>query len=263
VADACVDRFVFVSHGNLRSHVKFTARRGARSVVVPNGVDAQIGGAGSSGRRKSLREELGLPIEATICVAVGQLEERKGILDYVRAARVASAIAPSLLFVVIGDGPLRKQAEDLAAEYGLSGSLRFLGHQADVPRLLPAFDIYVQPSLFEGLSIAMLEALAAGLPMATTDVDGVTEVFPDGSDMLRVPVGDVDALAEAIIRLANDEELRRKLGRAAGRRIRAGFTTSVMCSSYARVYQELETEGRMRHSRVFPGRLGRLPRSSR
>jgi glycosyltransferase involved in cell wall biosynthesis len=262
VLDACVDRFVFVSRGNLQSHMDNSARRGARSVVIANGVDMPAA-VSDAAERASLRRSLGFSRTGPICVMVGVLEERKGVLDFVRAAAVASRVAPAMQFAVVGDGPLRQSAEHLVDDFQLGDCVRFLGRCDDVRRILPAFDIYAQPSLFEGLSIAMLEALAAGLPMVTTQVDGVAEVFPDGRDVLTVAVGDTQALGEAMARLANDPELCRQLSSASMSRIRAGFTASGMASSYDHLYQDLVVDPGLPHRRLFRGRLAYLPRPSR
>ena len=262
-SDLLVDRFVFVSQGNLRSHVENTARSGARCIVIPNGVEASAARKLGEAERDALRRSLGFDGDGPICVMVGVLEERKGVLEFVRAAAVASSLAPELRFAVVGDGPLREAAEALAAEHQLDHRVRFLGRRDDVLGILPAFDFFVQPSLFEGLSIAMLEALAAGLPMVTTDVDGVDEVFPDGLDLITVAVGDTAALGRGMAKLATDAGLRQQLATASVARIEAGFTLSAMASSYERLYEEMATDPGFPHRRLFGGRLGRLPRATR
>jgi glycosyltransferase involved in cell wall biosynthesis len=168
---------------------------------------------------------------------VAALEERKGILDFVAAARVAAAANPNVDFAVVGDGPLRERAESLVAQHGLAGRFHFLGHRGDVRRILCAFDVFVQPSHHEGLSLVMLEALAAGLPMVTTRVDGVSDVLPEERGALCADVGDVGGLGRAMARAAADDGLRGELVAVSQRRVLERFTVEAMYQDYVALYR--------------------------
>src|SRR5262249_45264711 len=157
-----------------------------------NGVDAATGPSVS---RAELRRSFGLPEDTLLAVMLGRLEVRKGPLDFIEAATRAQAAGTKLHFLIVGDGPLRPEVEQLIRERGVGERVHLAGHRTDATALLPACDIFVQPSHYEGLSIAMLEALAAGLPMVSTRVAGVDEVLVGGEGALVGEVGDVAALA--------------------------------------------------------------------
>ncbi|MCC6386261.1 MAG: glycosyltransferase [Dehalococcoidia bacterium] len=232
LSDRLVQGISFVSSGNRESHLRHAGRPRRKCMVVPNAVRP----APEPRDRATARAELGLPLDALVAVMVGRLERRKGPLDFVRAAAVAAKAAPGLHFAIAGDGEMHVDIEAAIAAAGLEERIHLLGHRPNIRALLPAFDIFVQPSHYEGLSVAMLEALAAGLPMATTDVDGVAEVAPGGDGALIVPIGDTDALGEAVARLANDAELRRALANTTRRRIEREFTVEATYARYRRFY---------------------------
>ncbi len=238
ILDALVDRIVCVSEGNRIRHVQNGGRPARKMRVIANGV--AVGSASvTAGERDAIRRALGLGSDVPIAVMVGALERRKGPLEFVRAAARAATLCPSLQFVVIGEGPERAAMAALAAELGVADRLRLAGRRADVRRILPAFDIYVQASEYEGMSLAMLEALGAGLPMVSTRVDGVEDVLPSGSGVLLVDVGDVDGLAHGIAKLAADPEQRALLASVSQPRVRSRFTTEVMCDAYRSMYLEV------------------------
>jgi glycosyltransferase involved in cell wall biosynthesis len=238
--DPMVNQFVCVSSGSLQTHVVNGGRDPSRCRLILNGIEVSTRtGEDSVTDRARVRSSLGLPPEAPVCVMVGALEERKGVLDFVRAARVASTQHPDMRFVVVGDGGSRAAAEELATRCGLGDRTYFVGYRTDVEAILAACDIYVQPSQYEGLSIAMLEALAAGLPMVTTRVDGVHDVFPDERGVICVDVGDTTGLGEGMARLGSDATLRRELAGASVARVRETFTADRMYESYRDLYEEL------------------------
>lgn len=232
LSDRLVQGISFVSSGNRESHLRNAGRPRRKCMVVPNAVRP----APEPRDRAAVRAELGLPMDAIVAVMVGRLERRKGPLDFVRAAAVAAKGAPGMHFAIAGDGDMRVDVQAAIAAAGLEDRVHLVGHRPNIRALLPAFDIFVQPSHYEGLSVAMLEALAAGLPMATTDVDGVTEVAPGGDGALIVPIGDTDALGAAVARLARDANLRHTLAATTRRRMAAEFTVEATYARYRRFY---------------------------
>jgi glycosyltransferase involved in cell wall biosynthesis len=137
---------------------------------------------------------------------------------------------------MVGDGRLRGDLERQASALGLMSSVSFLGTRQDVPEILRALDIYAMPSLWEGLSIAMLEAMAAGLPVVISDVSGVAQALGDNQYGLRVPPADDAALARAIRSLAREPARRRALGASARERVKAEFSIEAMMSQLGSVY---------------------------
>lgn len=168
---------------------------------------------GASGG-ETVRLELGVPADAVLVTQIGNFKPQKAPLDFVRMAIRTSGASGKLFFLMTGDGPLRRRAKALVHEAGLDERFRFTGWRDDIPAILDATDIGVLASRHEGLPRAVVESLAAGIPVVATAVDGTPEVLRDHIDGYLVPPGDVGSLADHVLRLANDGELRRRMGAA-------------------------------------------------
>jgi glycosyltransferase involved in cell wall biosynthesis len=187
--------------------------------------------------RQEARARLDIPENALAIGCVGRLEEQKGHRYLLEACASLGKDIP-LRIVLVGDGRLRKELESHAAALGIAPWTSFLGTRRDVAEILKALDVYAMPSLWEGLSVAMLEAMAAGLPLVVSDVSGVGEAFGDGECGIRVPPGEAPALAAAIRLLAGEPQRRRDLGLAAKQRVAAEFDVQVMTARLASVYEQ-------------------------
>ena len=168
--------------------------------------------------RLRAREVLGLPQDAFVVGTVGNLTPKKdhaGLLDAFAELRRHH---PESHLVLVGDGPLREVMADRSSRPDLLGSVHLTGQRDDVRSLLPALDVFVLSSRFEGLSIALVEALAAGLPSVVTSVGGITEVVTHEREALVVPPSDPTALAAALVRLAEDPAARTRMSAAARQR---------------------------------------------
>lgn len=162
-----------------------------------------------------------------------------------RGLAIARRAHPELELALVGSGPERSRAEDLATELGLNGAVHFLGTRSDVPLLLRDSDFAVLTSTEEGFPNAVMEAMAAGIPVVSTAVGGVVELIRDGLDGLLVPSGDAAALAAALGRLAADPILRRRLGENGSSRIDSEFGVSRMVRETESAYDELLTRRQM------------------
>lgn len=209
------DRVVCVSEQEKRDGTAVGVK--ARWVVVPNGVDVDAFSPSSAGQRVEARRRLDLPVDASVAVTVGRLVEAKGQRALVEAWRSVAARHPSALLVIVGDGPDRSRLEELAPP-----SIRFVGDQRDVSAYLAAADVFVQPSASEAMSLALLEAMAAGLGVVATDVGGAKEAVVEGAGAV-VAVGDVDALGRAIAARLSDTALSTAEGGVARRTAEARF----------------------------------------
>jgi glycosyltransferase involved in cell wall biosynthesis len=145
-----------------------------------------------------------------------------------------------------GEGGLRPQCKKRAAALGIAERVRFLGMVEDVPRFLDDLDVFVLPSLREGLPMTILEAMAMGVPVVATGIAGVPEVVRHGENGLLVPPGDPTALADALACLAGDEPLRRRLGRNALVTVREGFSVALTARRLERFYAKVLGEGNPR-----------------
>ena len=205
--------------------------------VILNGVDLPPQeDEGRAHTRQKVRQELGLPPECPLLLTVGRLTEQKGHSYLLQAAPAILAAQPCAVLAFAGEGPLEQPLTTQAKELGVDRSVRLLGLRQDVPRLLQAADVFVLPSLWEGMSMALLEAMAAGLPLVVSQVEGISELVTPEEDGLVVPPGDTQALAEAIIRLLEDAGLRERLGTAARAKVAAHFSADAMCQRYADVF---------------------------
>ena len=218
--------------------------------VVYNGVD--IGKFASHDDRGEVRAELGVPADAVLVGAVGRLTADKGgQAVLIRAVGRVRETCPHMRLVMVGEGPLRPGLEQLTAQLGLSESVVFTGLRADVPRLLGALDVFVLPSEREALPVAVLEAMAAGLPVVATRVGGLPEVVEDGVTGFLVPPGDVDAMQSVLAKLAGDPALAARLGAAGQAHVQAHFTVQQMVRQVERLYDQL-AQRKIHAQRVRP-----------
>jgi len=187
------------------------------SHVIPLGIDVER----FSGATPALEAE------RPFVGSVGRLAEQKGFDTLLEAA----ALVPEAEFVVVGDGGLRTALERTAGE-----NVRLVGRRDDVPELLASFEVYAQPSRFEGLCVAVLEAQAAGVPVIATPVGGMRDTVVHEETGLVVPREDAPALAAAIRRLLDDRPFARRLGDEGRRRVRERYTTRRMIEATLALY---------------------------
>jgi glycosyltransferase involved in cell wall biosynthesis len=205
--------------------------------VIHNGVALD---APTPGGLAELRERLATDGPAAIRLGtVASLTAKKGHEVLLRAvARLrGNGIVCSL--VVAGEGPERRRLELLSVQLGVNTHVHFLGHVPHPADVLDAIDVFVLPSLVEGLPLALLEAMYAGRACVATAVGGVPEVIKSGDNGLLVPPGDEVALVEAISTLVRSVDLRRRLGAAARRAVEDGFTEAAYLESLKALYLEL------------------------
>ena len=196
-----------------------------RTVVVHNGV--RVPAETGAPDRARVREQLGLTQSQPVGIWVGSLDERRDPLAVVRAAEQTSTT-----LLIVGDGPLRPEVERAVGAH-----VHMLGQRNDVPRLLRASDFFVLMSQREGLSFALLEAMACGLPAIVADIPENIEAV--GNSGLAVPYGDEEATAAAFLRLARDEHERTALGERARRRVSDLFDEDDMVAGTRAVYDEV------------------------
>jgi glycosyltransferase involved in cell wall biosynthesis len=190
------------------------------------------------GGGNGVRAEFGIHNSAPIVGTVANFKAHKGhryLLE--AAARITSAV-PGTRFVLVGLGPLEQPMKELASDLGLAESIVFAGFRADAPRLMRSFDVFVLPSIHEGLPIALTEAMALGTPPVVTSVGGNPEVVTHERDGLLVPPANPAALSDAVVRLLTEPDLRSRLGDAARRRA-ADFDIRNTVHRMEEAYEEL------------------------
>jgi glycosyltransferase involved in cell wall biosynthesis len=241
------DRIVTVSEYHRDWALRLGIGTPDRVVAIPNGVPTRR--ASGSRPPSQVRAELGLTDELAI-VSTGRLAEQKGLEYLIRAIPLLGPDRGRVRVLLAGDGPLLEPLTTLARELGVLDEVRFLGFRSDVGDLLSAADLVVLPSLWEGLSISLLEAMAAGRPVVTTDIGSNREVTRNGAVASLVPPKDPGALARAIRRLVTDPARRDELGRLGRDEQRSRYTMERMLGSYLEEYEGLL--GRSPASAVTP-----------
>lgn len=221
--------------------------RPERIRVIRSAVEPPDGLPGSGGR-EAARRRFGAAPEETVIAVVAALERRKGHDVLLAALTILRDRGIRFRALLCGGGSEHAVLERLAANLGLGESVRFLGEQRQVADVLAAADVFVLPSRFEGLGVAILEAMALGLPVVATSVGGIPESVSHRDTGLLVPPEDPAALASAIGELAHDGERARTMGARGRERILESFTMERMAAEYERFYEDLMSGSAARHA---------------
>ena len=227
-AQGCADRITALSDQDLEQQLRLRLSAASKYVVVRNGIDCER----FAGPRP--RAFKGAPVIG----AVGRFSEEKGHRYLLEAMAELRSRLPGARLVLVGYGALEGDLRSRAAGLGVEGAVTFAGER-DSAELLGAFDVFVQPSLYESQGIAILEAMAAGVPVVASDVGGVRDVVREGATGLLVPPANPKALAEGVVRLWGDRELSHRLAEEAGRNVRERFSSVGMLDAYAALYRQL------------------------
>jgi len=202
-----------------------------RVQVIHNGIDPDRF-APLASARAAVRQELNLSNNHVAILQVARFHPVKDHDTAVRAFADAHARCRNTVLLLAGDGEERDEIEQLAAQLGVRDSVRFLGVRTDIPRLMAAADLFMLSSLSEGISVTLLEAMAAGLPIAATEVGGNPEVVDHDRTGLLSPRRDAAGLASHLVTLTEDADLRKRMGEAGRTRLLEHFTQARMHAGY-------------------------------
>jgi glycosyltransferase involved in cell wall biosynthesis len=230
---------VYAVSADLREHMVGEGFPRSKVTVLHNGIDP--GPPVSNAQRAAARATLALPPDAVLVGTVGRLDPVKDFGTLIRGFAAARNVLPNARLVIVGDGPERASLEAVARASAVDRKVIFTGHRQDVRGLLPAFDIFVNSSVHEGISLTILEAMAAGIPVVVTAVGGNPEVVTSDTGVL-VPPRSPESIAKAVIDLAQDRPTRHRLGLAGRARVENCFSAERMLGDYLKSYQ--------RHQRV-------------
>ena len=225
-------REVVTVSSDLKQHLVAEGFPAGKVNVIHNGID--IGVLPGGDLRARLRRELGIADHEVVVGTVARLDPVKDLHTLIRAIGLQNPAQAPMTLLVIGDGDERASLEAAARNIG-AASVRFLGHREDARDLLAACDLFANSSISEGISLTILEAMAAGLPVVATHVGGTPEIVDDTCGRL-VPARDPQALVAALATLAGDPALRRTLGRDARARVEQHFTLNRMVREYRDAY---------------------------
>ena len=198
----------------------------------------------------NIHAELWLPVQAPIVGAIGALTPEKGHRHLIDAAALVVREVPDARFVILGEGELRPALERQIRELHLDKHVFLPGFRQDVLGFLRAFDVFVMPSLSEGLGTSLLDAMAASKATVATNTGGIPEVVVDGETGLLVPPRDHQALAHAIATLLKDQKRREKMGAAGLERVQRIFSAEQMVEKTLEVYRNLSADRRNRPARA-------------
>jgi len=232
------DRMVAVSEGVRRHMVERARIPPGKVLTIPNGVDLER----FRRPRGRFRRSQGIPADRLLVTTVGRLDAQKGLKYLLQAVPDVLLQHPKALFALVGDGPRREKLEEVCRRLEIGPSVLFLGFRSDVPDILADSDVFVLPSLWEGLANAMLEAMAAGVPVLVTDVEGARDVVTDGETGLLVQPGDPLALATGLNKLLGDRKLRTALGHAGRLHVSKEFRWEKVVESTVSLYDRVLSE---------------------
>ncbi len=207
-------------------------------VVIPNGVelpDLQ----GRETARRAVCAEFDLAPDANVLLSVGRLTRQKGHTYLLDALPDVLRAYPNTLLLAVGDGDLRQPLQEQARRLGLENAIRFTGMRADVPRLLLAADLFVFPTLWEGMPNALLEAMAYRLPCVASAIPEVQEVMVHGESGYLFPARQSAPLAQALITLLSDAALRQRLAQGSRAVVEKRYSVAGMWEAYAGLFEQL------------------------
>lgn len=231
--NVCVSQAVAnfsIAHGGIRPE---------KITVIPNGVDFTH----YSEARPAKLEPLGIPLGSRTILCVGRLHRQKGQLLLLEATAPLFSADKELHVLLVGDGPLRGELEALIRERRWGEQVHLVGRRRDVPELMRAATLLALPSLWEGMPNVVLEAMAAGLPVIASDVEGVRELLGNDTRGVVVPARSAETLRTGLVGLLRDNSLRHRLASESQNFVKSYFTTDSMVAKYGRLYRGLLAAG--------------------
>jgi glycosyltransferase involved in cell wall biosynthesis len=232
------DRVVGVGQAVRQALVQNEGIPDQRVAVIYNGINLASFSVNGHDRR-AVRHEMGVGLEDLVILQVARLDYLKDHATAIRTLERVLERRKDARLVLVGEGPQKELIERLIQECGLTAHVRMLGLRSDVARLLSAADLFLLTSISEGIPLTVIEAMAAGLPVISTRVGGITEIVEDEHTGLLGPAGDEVSLASRILRLAADPVLRRVMGERGRERAQRKFSESKMHECYLQLYMEM------------------------
>lgn len=232
---------IFVSESDKKNGERFKLASSSKMVVIKNGIDfpACMDRSKKAINKEIIRSDMGVDEAHQVVGTVARLHRQKGLPYFLQAAEIISRSMPSAKFVVVGGGPLKRKLARLNQQRGLENVVRFLGERTDALEILSLFDVFVLPSLWEGLPYALLEAAALAKAVVASDVDGVSELIQDGETGILVPARNPELLAGAIIQLLKNKRAALHLGENLQASLSRDYTLSRMVQETQALYMDL------------------------
>jgi glycosyltransferase involved in cell wall biosynthesis len=230
------DRIVAVSEEIKREMAKYNVPE-EKIVVIDNGID--VGRFNREIPIENIRRGFGLDKNIKVVGTIGSLKFEKGHIFLLRAAKEVLNFNKEIKFLIIGDGALRKDLENEAKNLRIERNVIFAGHRNDIPEMLSIMDIFVLPSVKEGLPMVILEAMASKKPVIAARVGGIPKVINNEEDGILVEPEDVMALKHSILDLMNSDNKMLRLAYEGYEKVKRIFSSDAMCRKYYDLYREL------------------------
>ena len=240
----CSNRVIAVSQSTRRYLLDREDLPDDLVTMIPNGIDAEEFKPAIDSQKSAARKAHGIPLDAFVIGGVGRLVPQKNFSMFLDVAEQVVAKNTDVLFVIAGTGPQEAELKAKADALGLGDHVRFLGHVTDRISLYHALNVLLMTSDFEGTPMTLLEAMAGGLPVVASAVDGVAEVCTNEGDSLLVPARDVRRFVSALVRVMGEEGLARKLGENARTTILERYEIRGLVRQIEALYEEVLGERR-------------------
>ncbi len=232
------DRLIVVSHADKQKGIRNRIGEPKKYILIRYGISPDEFISNIEERQKA-RKGLGLLDGELLVGMISCFKPQKAPQDFIKLAALVNKIYPQIKFILVGDGILKKKIEKTIEKFNLNGNIILTGWRRDIPELLSAIDIFVLTSLWEGLPIAVLEAMASGKPVIATDTGGVSEIIKPGINGYLVERGDIKAIRDKIIALSKDQDLKIKMGGNAREILNSDFRSENTILKTQNLYEDL------------------------
>ncbi len=238
------DKIIAVSNHDIQKGIACKIGSESQYALVRYGIPRVQFGT----RDPTIRKELGISPEEWVIGTIACFKPQKAPEDFVRLAFLTRQVLPQARFLWVGDGALRKKIEKSIAQFDLGPQFILLGWRRDIPRILSAMDVFVLTSLWEGLPIAVLEAMVSQVPVVATRTGGISEVIAEGETGFLVSCHDMASMLEKVRVLLQDPPLKERILRSAKRCVDEQFDTKTMVKAHEDLYQKLFQAKGMEHA---------------
>jgi len=230
------DKIIAISNGVKNALIKSGVDE-KRIAIVYSGID--LNKFDRKLNLDALRKEFKVIEDKFIVGNIAHLADHKGHRYLIESAKIVTEQAPDTLFIIVGEGKLKLELKSLVRKLDINEKIIFTGFREDIPELLYVFDIFVLPSYLEGLCTSLMDAMAMSKAIVATNVGGIPEVVKDGTNGILVPPKNPEKLAEAILTLKNNYELRKSMGNAGRKIVEEKFSSSRMVLNVEKIYYEV------------------------
>lgn len=238
LASRITDKIVALTNREKEDHLRLRIANDDKFIIIHSGIDLKKFKELSFNEKQNLKRDLGIPENILIIGTAGRLEPVKGPEFLIEAAKYIILKYPNTHFLFSGDGHLKQNLEERASELGIEKNIIFLNWRDDVAKIISIYDVFVLPSLNEGMGRVLVEAMALGKPIVASNIGGIPDLVSHGKNGFLVPPKDPRELANCIQILIEDEEKKAKMGKA-GKEIVENFTKEKMVEKIAELYKEL------------------------